>query len=89
VLDPVALSFAGDAKAGDQPQHVSVLLKDEAQISRAKLSGRLGHCAQHCLQVEDRSADDFEHIGRGPLLLERLVSLAGETCDLRFCASSR
>jgi hypothetical protein len=69
VLEPVAFSFARDAKVGDQPQHVSVLLKDEAQISPAKLSGRLGQCVEHDLQVKGRAADDFENVGGRGLLL--------------------
>ena len=67
VLEPVALSFAGDAKVGDEPQHVSVLLKDEAQISRAK--PRRQFLVSTGLQVEGRPADDLEHVGGGGLLL--------------------
>jgi hypothetical protein len=36
VLEPIPLSFAGVAKVGDQPQHISIPLKDEALVSRAK-----------------------------------------------------
>jgi len=76
VLEPVALSFAGDAKVGDQPQHVSVLLKDEAQISRAKPRRRFGQRSEHRLQIERGVADDPEHICSGGLLLQRLGEFA-------------
>jgi hypothetical protein len=78
MLEPVALSFAGDAKVGDQPQHVSVLLKDEAQISRAKPCCRFGQRIEHRLQIERGAADDPEHICSGGLLLQRFSQLVEE-----------
>jgi hypothetical protein len=75
VFEPVAFSFAGDAQVGDQPQHISVLLKDEAQISGAKLSGRLGQCVEYDVQVKGRAADDLEHVGGRGLLGQRFAQL--------------
>ena len=72
VLEPVAFSFAGDAKAGDQPQHVSVRLNDQAQISRAKPRRQFGQRIEHRLQIERRAADDLEHVGGGGLLLQAI-----------------
>jgi hypothetical protein len=39
-------------------------------------------------QIECRAADDFEHLGCGSLLLQRLVPLAVEPRDLCFLAGN-
>jgi hypothetical protein len=37
-------------------------------------------------QIKCRAADDFEYLGCGSLLLQRLVPFAGEPRDLGFLA---
>src|SRR5262245_7899295 len=43
---------------------------------------RLDQCIEHCLQIERRPADDFEHVGGSSLLLTSLVQLALEQGDI-------
>jgi hypothetical protein len=43
--------------------------------SGAKPDGRFGPCVKHLLHIEDRAADDLEHLAGRGLVLEGLVTL--------------
>src|SRR5262249_46137473 len=55
-------------------------------VGIAQPGRRLDEGVEHGLQVERRAANDLEHVGRGSLLLQRLVALAGELGDICFLA---
>ena len=44
---------------------------------------------QHGLEFGRRSTDDLKDLGCRPLLFQRLVTLAGEACNLCFLAGDR
>src|SRR6516162_8447215 len=44
-----------------------------SDICVAKSNGRLDQRVEHAVQIEGRAADDFEHVGGGGLLLQRLA----------------
>ena len=89
VLEPIPLSFAGVAKVGDQPQHISIPLKDDALVSRAKPRCRFGQRVEHSLQIEGGPADEFEHLGGRGLLLQRLVRARGLAARPLFLGRQR
>src|SRR6516162_10318596 len=53
----------------------TLLAGDGAAVGLTKAGGRFNKRLQYRLQVERRTADDFEHVGRGGLLLQRLPQL--------------
>ena len=64
------------AKVGVQPQHISIPLKDDALVSRAKPRRRFGQRIEHRLQIERGAADDLEHVGGSSLLPQRFGQVA-------------
>ena len=52
---------------------IALSCEDDASLCLAQLRRGLDEGVQHPLQIECRPTDDFEHFGRGGLLLERLV----------------
>ena len=59
-----------------------LLPSDCGHIRLAKLRGRLGERIEHCLQIERRAADDFQHVRRCRLLLQRLAQFGGARLHL-------
>ena len=55
----------------------------------ADTNGFFEHSCKYGLKIAGRTADDLQHLRSRNLLLERLVSLAGEPLDLRFLANWR
>src|SRR5262249_33292262 len=47
----------------------------DRRVRLAQLGGRLDQRVEHRLQIKRRAADDFEHVRRGGLLLQRLPQL--------------
>jgi hypothetical protein len=48
---------------------------NERLIRLAEAGGRPNQRLQHCLQIDRRPADDFEHVSGGGLLLQRFAQL--------------
>src|SRR5262245_33903998 len=88
VLEPIPFHFAGVAQVGNQPQHISITLKDGALVSCAKPRRRFGQCVQYFLQIERGPADDLEYVGGGDLLLQRLVPFADDPRELCLVSMS-
>ncbi len=59
-----------------------LLPSDCGHIRLAKLRGRLGQRIEHRLQIERRAADDFQHVRRRRLLLQRLAQFGGARLHL-------
>src|SRR5262249_54882829 len=49
------------------------LARYSGHLRSTKLSGGLSERVQHCLQLECRTADGLEHVGRRSLLLQRFA----------------
>jgi hypothetical protein len=72
MIEPIPHSFTGVANVGDEPQHISIPLKDEALVSRAKPRRRPDQSVQYRRKIERRSADDLQHLRGRCLLLQGL-----------------
>ena len=56
-------------------EHVSVLLQDRRVVRVAESRRRLNKRVEDPRQIEGCTANDFEYVGSGSLLLERLAQL--------------
>ena len=56
-------------------EQAALLPSNRRLVGIAELGGRLDQRLQHRLKIERRAADDFEHVGGGGLLLERLTHI--------------
>jgi hypothetical protein len=76
------------AIGGSKTKIFAVELENMTALGPAEPRCALDQSFQNGLKIEGRAADDLEYIGRSPLLLERLVPLAGEPRNLCFLAGS-
>src|SRR5262252_2515468 len=74
------------AVAGRNSINVTMLSIDETLLGVAQADSLLQEAPQHRLKVERRAAQSPEYLGRGGLLLQRLIAFAGEP---RFCVLVR
>ena len=63
-------------RTGRGPAH-EILIAKGAIYCLAQPRCGFDEGVQHRLQIEGRATDDLEHLGRGPLLLERLSLARG------------
>src|SRR5262249_21555002 len=82
MLLDVFLQFGREAITRRDAIDVAVTEEDGGPFSLAKSCRRLGKSVQHHLKIERRSANDFEHIGGGCLLLQRFTQLVQQPCVL-------
>src|SRR5262249_23037670 len=78
-LDPQSLDIL------DELGRVTVSLREEEHpvflpsyrgvVGATKAASRFNECLQHRLEIEGRAADNFQHVGGGGLLLQRLSQL--------------
>src|ERR1700733_11063403 len=81
------LEFIGMAAAFGQPQHVAGGPPYVDGVGIAEVHRGFDQRIEDGLQIEDRIADDLQHLrGRG-LLSQGLVQFPGETLDPRFSAA--
>src|SRR5262245_43275273 len=63
----------------NEAEKVAVPLQDRRVIGVAKSCSRLNKRVENPRQIEGCTANDFEHVGRSGLLLERLPQLVEQT----------
>jgi hypothetical protein len=77
VLRYPLLESRSSVKGRGHPQQLTIETEDESPVGSAHSDRTLGHGLKHCLEIECRAADYFEHLRRGRLLLQRLGEFAG------------
>src|SRR5262245_36360203 len=72
---PIFAHLGGGSITGDDPKYLTLRPREQSRVCVCKPRRVLNEGFEHGPKIERRPTDDFEHIGRGSLLLQGFAQL--------------